>query len=222
MVDAHECARSRTRPLSNQVLRARSSPRCCNSTCSLRAPQSGYCCRSSTTRPSTSIAVRSGLLAGRRLRSAIPAMPASRYRDNHKYPVGRVIPNSLHRAVNDRSPLHAVTTKLTRCSRTSIVFHGIESYAPALAALARECKRCPETFCKGCHETEQKPLNVGQPSYEGVSRKTKVGPAPTQLSLVSLSHARGTLHRLSPGFSPSLVDLDNSYCKEAQDHRPEV
>src|ERR1700726_3734671 len=64
------------------------------------------------------------------------------------------MPNSWHKAVNDFSPRLAVTTKLTRCSRTSIVFHGIDRYTPALAALARECKGCPETFCKGCHETE--------------------------------------------------------------------
>jgi hypothetical protein len=66
------------------------------------------------------------------------------------------MPNSWHKAVNDFSPRFAVTTKLTRCSRTSIVFHGIERYAPALAALAPECKGCLETFCKGCHETEHK------------------------------------------------------------------
>src|ERR1039458_4699599 len=64
------------------------------------------------------------------------------------------MPNSWHNAVNDFSPRLAVTTKLTRCSRTSIVFHGIDRYAPALAALARECKGCLETFRKGCHETE--------------------------------------------------------------------
>src|ERR1700690_2434913 len=64
------------------------------------------------------------------------------------------MPNSWHNAVNDFSPRLAVTTKLTRCSRTSIVFHGIVRYAPALAALARKCKGCLETFCKGCHETE--------------------------------------------------------------------
>src|SRR5208283_3384831 len=64
------------------------------------------------------------------------------------------MPNSWHKAVNDFSPRLAVTIKLTRCSRTSIVFHGIERYAPALAALAPECKGCLETFCKGCHETE--------------------------------------------------------------------
>src|ERR1039457_300026 len=66
------------------------------------------------------------------------------------------MPNSWHNAVNDFSPRLAVTTKLTRCSRTSIVFHGIDRYAPALAALARECKGCLETFRKGCHETEHK------------------------------------------------------------------
>jgi len=66
------------------------------------------------------------------------------------------MPNSWHNAVNDFSPRLAVTTKLTRCSRTSIVFHGIDRYAPALAALARKCKGCLETFCKGCHETEHK------------------------------------------------------------------
>src|SRR5271168_2108503 len=64
------------------------------------------------------------------------------------------MPNSWHKAVNDFSPRLAVTTKLTRCSRTSIVFHGIDRYAPALAALAPECKGCLETFCKGCHGTE--------------------------------------------------------------------
>src|SRR5580704_2508282 len=64
------------------------------------------------------------------------------------------MPNSWHKAVEDFSPRLAVTTKLTRCSRTSIVFHGIDRYAPALAALARKCKGCLETFCKGCHETE--------------------------------------------------------------------
>src|SRR5271165_2748827 len=64
------------------------------------------------------------------------------------------MPNSWHKAVNDFSPRLAVTIKLTRCSRTSIVFHGIERYAPALAALAPECKGCLETFYKGCHETE--------------------------------------------------------------------
>src|ERR1022692_1670245 len=66
------------------------------------------------------------------------------------------MPNSWNNAVNDFSPRLAVTTKLTRCSRTSIVFHGIDRYAPALAALARECKGCLETFRKGCHETEHK------------------------------------------------------------------
>jgi len=49
-----------------------------NSTCSLRAPQSGYLCRSATTAASTSAAVRSGLPAGRRLRSAIPTRPSCR------------------------------------------------------------------------------------------------------------------------------------------------
>src|SRR6267154_3813853 len=66
------------------------------------------------------------------------------------------MPNSWHNAVNDFSRRLAVTTKLTRCSRTSIVFHGIDRYAPALAALAPECKGCLETCCKGCHETEHK------------------------------------------------------------------
>src|SRR6267154_6274984 len=66
------------------------------------------------------------------------------------------MPNSWHNAVNDFSRRLAVTTKLTRCSRTSIVFHGIDRYAPALAALAPECKGCLETCCKGCHETEHR------------------------------------------------------------------
>ena len=30
------------------------------------------------------------------------------------------------------------------------------AYTPALASLAPECKGCPGTFCKGCHETEHK------------------------------------------------------------------
>src|SRR5580700_5032636 len=64
------------------------------------------------------------------------------------------MPNSWHKAVKDFSPRLAVTTKLTRCSRTSIVFHGIDQYAPALAALAPECKGCLETFRKGSHGTE--------------------------------------------------------------------
>jgi len=34
-----------------------------------------------------------------------------------------------------------------------VQFHGIEGYAPALVALALECKGCPGTFCKGCHGT---------------------------------------------------------------------
>src|SRR5580692_11626778 len=71
------------------------------------------------------------------------------------------MPNSWHKAVKDFSPRLAVTTKLTRCSRTSIVFHGIDQYAPALAALAPECKGCLETFRKGSHGTEQFFVKVG-------------------------------------------------------------
>jgi REP element-mobilizing transposase RayT len=71
------------------------------------------------------------------------------------------MPNSSHRALNGFSPRLAVTTKLTRCSLTSIVFHGIEGHTLTLAALARECKGCPETICKGCHETEHAFARVG-------------------------------------------------------------
>src|SRR5580692_7647274 len=71
------------------------------------------------------------------------------------------MPNSWHKAVKDFSPRLAVTTKLTRCSRTSIVFHGIDQYAPALAALAPECKGCLETFRKGSHGTEHKERKGG-------------------------------------------------------------
>src|SRR5271165_4753011 len=64
------------------------------------------------------------------------------------------MPNSWHKAVNDFPGRVAATTNFTFCSSTSMVFHGI-LYTPALATLARKCKGCPETFCKGCHETEQ-------------------------------------------------------------------
>src|SRR6266849_5725937 len=68
-------------------------------------------------------------------------------------PVGREIQNSWHNLVNGFSCRLAATTNCTRCSFTFIVFQAMS--APALASLARECKGCPGTFCKGCHETEQ-------------------------------------------------------------------
>ena len=79
------------------------------------------------------------------------------------------MPNSWHKAVNDFSRRVAATTNRTRCSSTSMVFHGI-LYTPALATLARKCKGCPETFCKGCHETEHK----AQRKRHSVDSKLKV------------------------------------------------
>ena len=38
-----------------------------------------------------------------------------------------------------------------------MALNGIRWCAPALASLARECKGCPGTKWKGCHETEQQP-----------------------------------------------------------------
>src|SRR5215472_4134287 len=35
--------------------------------------------------------------------------------------------------------------------------------SPALFNLARKCKGCPDTLCKGCHETGQKPGLPGTP-----------------------------------------------------------
>src|ERR1700685_17692 len=72
------------------------------------------------------------------------------------------MPNSWHKAVNDFPGRVAATTNLTFFSSTSIVFHDI-LYTPPLATLARECKGCPETFCKGCHETEHKRRLGGAP-----------------------------------------------------------
>src|SRR5215472_14300595 len=36
--------------------------------------------------------------------------------------------------------------------------------SPALFNLARKCKGCPDTLCKGCHETGQKPGLPGTPT----------------------------------------------------------
>jgi len=41
--------------------------------------------------------VRPGLASGLRLRSAIPCTPCRWYRRNHRYPVGRDMPNSWHK-----------------------------------------------------------------------------------------------------------------------------
>jgi cytochrome c5 len=50
-----------------------------------------------------------------------------------------------------------------------------DAVAPALAQLAPECKGCPGTFCKGCHESEQKSGLPGPRSRViGRDRKTLV------------------------------------------------
>jgi hypothetical protein len=75
------------------------------------------------------------------------------------------MPNSWHKAVNDFCCRVAATTNRTFYSSTSMVFHGI-LYTPALATLAQKCKGCPETFCKGCHETEQETAKSGPPQVK--------------------------------------------------------
>ena len=52
-------------------------------------------------------------------------------------------------------------------SCTSMVFHGMLAYTPALASLAPECKGCPGTFCKGCHETEHRGCKGGTVPRKG-------------------------------------------------------
>src|SRR5437660_11496697 len=82
--------------------------------------------------------------------------------ETHLYLVARTspsvpgfVPNSRHKWLKGFSRREAATTNFTRCSLTSIVFHGIPAHTPALASLAPECKGCLGTLCKGCHGTEQ-------------------------------------------------------------------
>src|SRR5580704_12787113 len=116
------------------------------------------------------------------------------------------MPNSWHKAVEDFSPRLAVTTKLTRCSRTSIVFHGIDQYAPALAALAPECKGCLETFRKGSHGTEQLFVKVGthqtarffSAAWSRRSRVTSSAPKYKAVAAIIRSGMSGTATREIP------------------------
>ncbi len=62
--------------------------------------------------------------------------------------------NSQHNLLSGYCPPSARSTNSTRCSRTSIRFHGIASPPPRSPKPAPKCKPSPETMCKGCHGTE--------------------------------------------------------------------
>src|SRR6266852_9749971 len=138
------------------VMAGNSIPSLCNSVCSLRAPQSGRCCRSSSTRCSMSAAVRVGLQCGRRLFSTTPAMPPASNLRNHVYPVGREILNPSHNSRRLFSPRLACTTKRILCSSTSTIPHAIRPSCKGsfpLPSLSQSVKDVLITICKGCHET---------------------------------------------------------------------
>ena len=135
------------------------SPSLSNRACSLRAPQSGRCCRNSSTRCSISAAVRVGLWCGRRLFSSTPAIPPASNLRNHVYPVGREILNSSHNSRRLFSPRLACTTKRILCSSTSTIPHAIlpscKGSFPS-PSLSQSVKDVLITICKGCHETAHK------------------------------------------------------------------
>src|SRR6185437_14386057 len=72
----------------------------------------------------------------------------------------------------------------------------ISSVAPALAQLALECKGCPGTFCKGCHESEQTPDLPGAPGL----RQHGVDLMPTYPGLI---RQRASAPRNAPGLTSS-------------------
>jgi hypothetical protein len=110
--------------------------------------------------------------------------PASSYRFDHRYPVGREISNSWHSLAIGFSFRAAATTNRTRCSRTSIVFQAISSVAPALAYRAPECKGCPGTLCKGCHETEHDFRALGQEGRRPVKKLAQRVPESREALLI--------------------------------------
>src|SRR5450755_3506114 len=99
------------------------------------------------------MAVCRGLCCGRRLRSITSrSCPRSRNRCSHKYPVGRLIPNSAHSAFIFSFPLCARLTNFNFSSLTFLAFQ-VNFASLRLYLDQLRCKGCPETVCKGCHET---------------------------------------------------------------------